>query len=136
MKVGTPIEILPFINSLLSCNCFSPSIKKLYAFSTYTNNDLGKTVHFEPYTFKGFSPPGYKDKPSPTGISLEGVTISRYAGDYNKDTYEYRMAKMLSECEDHLVMDSVMFHYLYIERHTMIDNVSKTTSVSTYLLGC
>jgi len=97
----------------------------------YTNNDLGKKVHFEPYTFRGFSPPEYKDEPSPTGISLAGLTISRYAGDYEKDTYEYRMAKMLSECEDHLVMDSVVYHYLFIQRHTMVDNVAKNTFWST-----
>jgi hypothetical protein len=33
---------------------------------------------------------------------------------YTHDTYDYRMAKMLSECEDHLVMDSVVYHYLFI----------------------
>ena len=38
---------------------------------------------------------------------------------------------MLSECEDHLVMDSVMFHYLFIQRHTMVDNVAKNTFWST-----
>jgi hypothetical protein len=41
------------------------------------------------------------------------------------------MAKMLNECEDYLVMDSVLFHYLFIERHTMVDNVSKNTFWST-----
>lgn len=46
---------------------------------------------------------------------------------YTHDTKEYRMAKMLSECEDHLVMDSVVFHYLFIQRHTMVDNVAKNT---------
>ena len=46
---------------------------------------------------------------------------------YTHDTYEYRMAKMLSECEEHLVMDSVIYHYLFIERHCMIDNVAKNT---------
>ena len=50
---------------------------------------------------------------------------------YTHDTYEYRMAKMLSECEDHLVMDSVIYHYLFIERHCMIDNVAKNTFWST-----
>ena len=50
---------------------------------------------------------------------------------YEYDTYEYRMAKMLSECEDHLVMDSVIYHYLFIERHCMIDNVAKNTFWST-----
>ena len=37
------------------------------------------------------------------------------------------MGKMLSECEDHLAMDSLVYHYLFIERHTMIDNVVKNT---------
>lgn len=50
---------------------------------------------------------------------------------YTHDTFDYRMAKMLSECEDHLVMDSVVFHYLYILRHTMVDNVAKNTFWST-----
>ena len=46
---------------------------------------------------------------------------------YTHDTKDYRMAKMLSECEDHLIMDSIVYHYLFIERHTMIDNVAKNT---------
>ena len=50
---------------------------------------------------------------------------------YTHDTYEYRMAKMLSECEQHLCMDSVIYHYLFIERHCMIDNVAKNTFWST-----
>ena len=50
---------------------------------------------------------------------------------YTRDTYEYRMAKMLSECEDYLCMDSVVYHYLFIERHCMIDNVAKNTFWST-----
>jgi hypothetical protein len=37
------------------------------------------------------------------------------------------MAKMLSECEDYLCMDSIVYHYLFIERHTMVDNVAKNT---------
>jgi hypothetical protein len=41
------------------------------------------------------------------------------------------MAKMLSECEEHLVMDSVVYHYLFISRHTMVDNVAKNTFWST-----
>ena len=38
---------------------------------------------------------------------------------------------MLHECEDYLVMDSIMYHYLFIERHCMIDNVAKNTFWST-----
>ena len=66
---------------------------------------------------------------------LLGSVVAKYANkqgeSYTHDTYEYRMAKMLSECEDYLVMDSVLFHYLFIERHAMIDNVAKNTFWST-----
>jgi hypothetical protein len=62
---------------------------------------------------------------------LLGSKVTKYAGTYYYDTYEYRMAKMLSECEDYLVMDSVLFHFLYIERHSMIDNVAKNTFWTT-----
>jgi hypothetical protein len=41
------------------------------------------------------------------------------------------MAKMLSECEDYLIMDSIIYHYLFIEKHCMIDNVAKNTFWST-----
>jgi hypothetical protein len=62
---------------------------------------------------------------------IRGCVVNTYAGTYEYDTYEYRMAKMLDECEDHLVMDSVLYHYLFIERHCMIDNVAKNTFWST-----
>lgn len=64
-------------------------------------------------------------------VTLKNLTISRYAGTYTHDTYERRMAKMLNECEDYLVMDSIVYHYLFIERHTMVDNVAKNTFWST-----
>ena len=66
-----------------------------------------------------------------SGISLAGFTTSKYAKTYEYDTKEYRIAKMLNECEDHLVMDSVVYHYLFIQRHTMVDNVAKNTFWST-----
>ena len=62
---------------------------------------------------------------------IAGCEVKAYAGTYTHDTYEYRMAKMLDECEDHLVMDSVLYHYLFIERHCMNDNVAKNTFWST-----
>jgi len=58
---------------------------------------------------------------------LAGLAISDYNGTYTRDTKEYRMAKMLHECEDHLIMDEIVFHYLFIERHALIDNVAKNT---------
>jgi hypothetical protein len=93
-------------------------------------------IVFGEYEFK-------KDFGSNTGISLKGTKITKIL-DYNpltdewseidlaettftKDTYGYRVAKMLHECEDHLIMDSIVFHYLFIERHTMVDNVAKNT---------
>lgn len=87
----------------------------------YTLAPLEESKTFGPHTFAETEFTEY----------LGGVTVSTYKGTYTHDTYEYRMAKMLDECEDYLVMDSVMFHYLFIERHTMIDNVSKNTFWST-----
>lgn len=83
-----------------------------------TGNALTSAVTFEAYTFKGT---GQDDE------VLAGTTISDYAGTYTHDTYEYRMAKMLSECEDYLIMDSMVYHYVFIEQHAMVDNVCKNT---------
>lgn len=83
-----------------------------------TGNQLPSPVTFGPYTFRG------------TGDDndvLAGLTISSYAGTYTHDTKEYRIAKLLSECEDHLIMDSVVYHYVFIEQHCMVDNVCKNT---------
>lgn len=99
--------------------------------SAYTGEDLDAPVTYEPYKFKGFNPPKYENAENPSGMSLKDLTVSRYAGTYTQDTYEYRMAKMLNECEDHIIMDSVVFHYLFIQRHTMVDNVAKNTFWST-----
>ena len=85
----------------------------------YVAAELPEPVDFEPYTFKGHKRNGIQ--------VLQGVTVSQYAGHYTHDTFEYRMAKMLSECEDYMAMDSVVYHFLFIERHTMVDNVSKNT---------
>lgn len=85
---------------------------------------LPETEIYGDYTFKGFN---VEDGAS----TLKGVTINTYSGIYEYDCYERRMAKMLEECEDYLVMDSVVFHYLFILRHTMVDNVAKNTFWST-----
>ncbi len=83
-----------------------------------TGDALDSEVTFEPYTFKGT---GQENE------VLAGLIISDYAGTYTNDTYEYRMAKMLSECEDYLIMDSMVYHYVFIEQHAMVDNVCKNT---------
>ena len=104
----------------------------------YTGNKLidedgndAPVTFAEDFVFQGFDPPGYEGKPNPTGISLKGQKITKYKKTYTHDTKEYRIAKMLYECEDYMVMDSVVFHYLYILRHTMVDNVAKNTFWST-----
>lgn len=61
----------------------------------------------------------------------KGIKTTAYIGTYDRDTYERRMAKMLKECEDYLAMDSIVYHFLFIERHCMIDNVAKNTFWST-----
>lgn len=108
----------------------------------YTGELLDAPVTYGAYTFKGFDPPGYKGAPSPTGITLKGTTVFPFPElhqmdgttefiRFTHDTYEYRIMKMLHECEKHLVMDSVVYHFLFIERHTMVDNVAKNTFWST-----
>ncbi|MCD7757758.1 MAG: hypothetical protein LUH45_06250, partial [Clostridiales bacterium] len=85
-----------------------------------TDEALDKAVTFGDYTVRGI------DEDQAENV-LKGTVISTYAGTYTTDSFEYRMAKMLSECEDYMVLDSVVYHYLFIERHSMIDNVSKNT---------
>ena len=94
----------------------------------YTNLPLQEPVTYGPHTFKTINEDPIKGY---NNGSLAKLTISTYAGTYTHDTYEYRMAKMLDECEDYLCMESVVFHYLFIERHTMVDNVAKNTFWST-----
>ena len=87
----------------------------------YTNAPLESDVTYDTYTFSDSDYTTY----------LKNSSVTKYNGTYTHDTYDYRMAKMLNECENYLVMDSVIFHYLFIERHTMIDNVAKNTFWST-----
>jgi len=84
-----------------------------------TNTALNSPETYAPYTFKGHKRQGTQ--------VLRGTTVNQYAGTYTTDSFERRMAKMLSECEDYMAMDSVIYHFLFIERHTMVDNVSKNT---------
>ena len=92
-----------------------------------TGAALSQPVTFEPYTFRGHNREVTQVEGRHFEQVLRGVTVSQYAGTYTNDTFEYRMAKMLSECEDYMAMDSVIYHFCYIERHTMVDNVAKNT---------
>ncbi len=62
-----------------------------------------------------------------TGNVLAGTTIDTYAGTYTKDTYNYRMAYLLAHCEEYMVMDPVIYHFIFIESFLMTDNVAKNT---------
>ena len=84
-----------------------------------TGEQLSSPETYGNYTFVGHNRCGTQ--------VLRGTRITRYAGTYTHDTFNRRMAKMLSECEDYLVMDSVIYHFVYLERHTMCDNVAKNT---------
>ncbi len=103
----------------------------------HTNLKLQTPETYAPYKFRGFRAENQKREDGTlwqkdyTPVVSTFTEISEYAGTYEYDTYERRMAKMLQECEDHLIMDSVLFHYLFIERHCMIDNVAKNTFWST-----
>lgn len=50
---------------------------------------------------------------------------------YTQDTAAYRAAKFVNEFEDYFVKSSVLYHYLFTERHSMVDNRAKNTFVST-----
>lgn len=119
---------IDFVNWMASCDP-SPYDADKHP-NGYTGEELPAAVTYEKKTFTGFVPDGW-DNSTSSGISLAGFETERYAGTYTHDTKEYRIAKMINECEDHIVMDSVVYHYLFIQRHTMVDNVAKNTFWST-----
>ena len=119
------IQINPYDSAVEGWYRFVSWMARSNPAAAQPSNELSEPKTYGPHTFKKGGVEGYNNG------SLAGVTISTYAGTYTHDTYKYRMAKMLSECEDYLCMESVVFHYLFIERHTMVDNVAKNTFWST-----
>ena len=96
--------------------------------AAHTDEALDTPETYGAYTFVGHS----RAIPASDGIHnyaqvLRGTTVSQYAGTYTHDTFERRMARMLSECEDYLVMDSFVYQFLFLERHTCVDNVAKNS---------
>ena len=119
---------------------FIPGIQDYYTETDhiygYTNLPLSETKIYGDYTFRGFKAENQKKADGTLWQAsynpvIKDCVVTAYTGTYDRDTYAYRMAKMLHECEDYLIMDSVLYHYLFIERHCMIDNVAKNTFWST-----
>ena len=63
------------------------------------------------------------DTALPEPVTIDGV-------EYEDDTAEYRAAKFKAEVEDHFNLDSLLYHYLFTERHLMVDNRAKNTFCS------
>ena len=58
---------------------------------------------------------------------LAGTSVGTYAGTYTTDSFNYRMACMLEHCEEYMIMDPVIYHFVFIESFLMTDNVAKNT---------
>ena len=59
----------------------------------------------------------------PVAQTIDGV-------EYAKDNAAYRAAKFKAEVADHFSVDSLLYHYLFTERHLMVDNRAKNTFCS------
>lgn len=92
-----------------------------YYYINYTNNHI--------YSSNGSS---WTDEGALTWTAdlnnvLAGTTIGTYAGRYTTDSFNYRMAQILAHCEEYMIMDPVVYHFVFIESFLMTDNVAKNT---------
>lgn len=69
------------------------------------------------------------DRAAATGNAFDSpITIGDT--EYTHDTAEYRAAKFKAEVKQYFTVDSLTYHYLYTERHCMVDNRAKNTFIS------
>ena len=69
------------------------------------------------------------DTTAATGDALQAPVT--YGGvQYTHDTAAYRGAKFKAEVGDYFSVDSLTYHYLFTERHCMVDNRAKNTFIS------
>jgi len=59
----------------------------------------------------------------PAPVTYNGVT-------YTTDSASYRAAKFKAELADHFNVNSLLYHYVFTERHCMVDNRAKNCFVS------
>lgn len=69
------------------------------------------------------------DTTAATGNAL-GKAVDFGGTTYTNDTAEYRAAKFVGEFENYFSKDSMLYHYLFTERHCMIDNRAKNVFFS------
>lgn len=139
-KVNNEIELsgayveIQDVSELNEHNVFYTKTEHTYGYTNLPFKNKEQAITFDDknkYVFNGVGKEEVLwDGYTPVIKGVEETTYINTAG-YDADTYEYRMAKMLAECEDYLRMDSIVYHYLFIEQHCMIDNVAKNTFWST-----
>jgi len=97
------------------------SAETSYYYINYSNNNI--------YSSNGttWTSIGTLTWSADTANVLAGTTISDYAGTYTTDSFNYRMAYLLEHCEEYMIMDPVIYHFVFIESFLMTDNVAKNT---------
>ena len=66
------------------------------------------------------------DTTNPSGERLESP-VTYGSRTFVSDSAEYRAAKFVAEVAYYFDVDSLLFHYLFTERHLMVDNRAKNT---------
>lgn len=69
------------------------------------------------------------DRTAATGNALAAPVIIG-SETFANDTAEYRAAKFRAELADHFIVESLLYHYLFTERHCMVDSRAKNTFYS------
>jgi hypothetical protein len=57
--------------------------------------------------------------------------VAKWGKTYTTDSAEYRLDKFKYQFEDYFIKDSILYHYLFTERHCMVDNRAKNVFIHT-----
>ena len=63
--------------------------------------------------------------------SQELAWVQAWGATHTMDTAEFRLDKFKNQVSDYFVVDSLVYHYLFTERHCMVDNRAKNTFIHT-----